>query len=64
MGALFVAAGPAFKSGTVVMPFQNIHVYDLMAHILGLRPAPNDGTLDSTSAMLRVQPKTRAASSP
>ncbi len=64
MGALFVASGPAFKSGLLVKPFQNIHVYDLMAHILGLRPAPNDGSLDSTSAMLRVPPKTRAASSP
>jgi len=60
MGALFVASGPAFRSGVVVPPFQNIHVYDLMAHILGLRPAPNDGSLDSTRAMLR----TRAASSP
>jgi predicted AlkP superfamily pyrophosphatase or phosphodiesterase len=64
MGALFIASGPAFKSGLVVKPFQNIHVYDLMAHILGLRPAPNDGSLDSTSAMLKVPPKTRAASSP
>jgi predicted AlkP superfamily pyrophosphatase or phosphodiesterase len=53
MGALFIASGPAFKSGVVVPPFQNIHVYDLMAHLLGLRPAPNDGSLDSTRAMLR-----------
>jgi predicted AlkP superfamily pyrophosphatase or phosphodiesterase len=60
MGALFVASGPAFRSGVVVKPFQNIHVYDLMAHLLGLRPAPNDGTLDSTRVLL----KTRAASSP
>jgi predicted AlkP superfamily pyrophosphatase or phosphodiesterase len=64
MGALFIASGPAFKSGLVVKPFQNIHVYDLMAHILGLRPAPNDGSLDSTRTMLRELPKTRAASSP
>jgi predicted AlkP superfamily pyrophosphatase or phosphodiesterase len=53
MGALFIASGPAFKSGVVVPPFQNIHVYDLMAHLLGLRPAPNDGSLDSTRVMLR-----------
>jgi predicted AlkP superfamily pyrophosphatase or phosphodiesterase len=63
MGALFVASGPAFKSGVVVKPFQNIHVYDLMTHLLDLRPAPNDGTLDSTRVMLRVS-RTRAASSP
>ena len=60
MGALFIASGPAFRSGLVVKPFQNIHVYDLMAYVLGLRPAPNDGSLDSTRAMLRI----RAASSP
>ena len=60
MGALFVASGPAFRSGAVVPPFQNIHVYDLIAHLLGLRPAPNDGSPDSTRVLL----KTRAASSP
>jgi predicted AlkP superfamily pyrophosphatase or phosphodiesterase len=54
MGALFIASGPAFKSGLVVKPFQNIHVYDLMAHILGLAPAPNDGSPDSTRTMLRL----------
>ncbi len=52
MGALFVAEGPAFKRDITVPPFQNIHVYDLICHILGLRPAPNDGSLDSTRAML------------
>ena len=53
MRALFVAAGPAFRRGAVVRSFQNIHVYDLMCAILGLKPAPNDGSLDSTRAMLR-----------
>ena len=53
MGALFVAAGPAFRHGVTVPPFQNIHIYDLLCEILGLRPAPNDGSVDSTSAMLR-----------
>jgi predicted AlkP superfamily pyrophosphatase or phosphodiesterase len=53
MGALFVAAGPAFAQGKVVEPFQNVHLYELMAHVLNLRPAPNDGSLDSVRAMLR-----------
>lgn len=53
MRAIFVAAGPAFRSGVVVDPFQNIHVYSLLAHILALKPAPNDGTLDSVRTMLR-----------
>jgi ectonucleotide pyrophosphatase/phosphodiesterase family member 5 len=52
MRALFLARGPAFAHGTVVPPFQNIHVYDLVAHILRLTPAPNDGSLDSIKAVL------------
>jgi predicted AlkP superfamily pyrophosphatase or phosphodiesterase len=53
MHALFVAAGPAFKSGVVAEPFQNIHIYDLLCTILGLRSAPNDGKIDSVKALLR-----------
>ncbi len=53
MGALFIAAGPAFRQGVTVAPFQNIHVYELLAHILGIVPAPNDGTLDSVRTVLR-----------
>lgn len=53
MRALFVAAGPAFRQGVIAEPFRNIHVYDLMCAILGLRPAPNDGSLDSVRTLLR-----------
>lgn len=53
MGALFVAAGPAFRSGYLSPPFQNIQVYDLLCNILGLKPAANDGSPDSTRALLR-----------
>ncbi|HVZ49016.1 MAG TPA: ectonucleotide pyrophosphatase/phosphodiesterase [Gemmatimonadaceae bacterium] len=53
MGAVFVAAGPAFRRGIVVPPFQNIHLYALMAHILGLTPVQTDGSLDSVREMLR-----------
>ena len=53
MHALFVAAGPAFRSGQVVAPFGNIHVYELLCAVLGLQPAPNDGRLDSVRTLLR-----------
>jgi predicted AlkP superfamily pyrophosphatase or phosphodiesterase len=53
MAAIFIAAGPDFKRGVVVPPFQNIHVYSLIAHLLGLHPAPNDGTFDSVRVLLR-----------
>jgi ectonucleotide pyrophosphatase/phosphodiesterase family protein 7 len=53
MGASFIAAGPAFRHGYTSAPFQNIHVYDLLCHLLGIRPAPNDGSLDLTRVLLR-----------
>jgi predicted AlkP superfamily pyrophosphatase or phosphodiesterase len=52
MQAIFLARGPAFKKGAVVAPFQNIHVYALLAHLLGVTPAPNDGSLDSVKTVL------------
>lgn len=36
MQAVFYAWGPAFKQGYQVAPFENIHVYPLLAKILGL----------------------------
>jgi predicted AlkP superfamily pyrophosphatase or phosphodiesterase len=53
MRALFVAQGPAFRSGAVVAPFGSVHVYALLCEVLGLRPAPHDGALDSVRAVLR-----------
>jgi predicted AlkP superfamily pyrophosphatase or phosphodiesterase len=43
MGALFVAAGPAFQRGKLIGQTDGIHVYNLVCAILGLKPAPNDG---------------------
>lgn len=53
MGALFVAAGPDIRRGTVVAPFGNIHVYSLLTALLHLTPAPNDGSPDSVRTILR-----------
>ena len=43
MGGIFIAHGPAFKSGVVVEPVENIHIYNLLCAALALKPAPNDG---------------------
>ncbi len=43
MHALFVAAGPAFRKGVTVPPFENVHLYNALAAALGIRPSPNDG---------------------
>jgi predicted AlkP superfamily pyrophosphatase or phosphodiesterase len=53
MRAIFVARGPAFRSGVVMPPFRNIHLYALMASVLGLRPVQTDGSLDSVREALR-----------
>lgn len=52
MRALFLARGPAFARRAVVEPFENIHVYSLVARILGLTPALTDGSLDSIKSVL------------
>ena len=43
MRAIFVAAGPAFRSGSRVGAFENVHVYNVLAGALGVMPARNDG---------------------
>ena len=53
MQGLFIASGPRIRSGVVVKPFENIHVYDLMCTLLGVTPAKNDGDPAVTRDMLR-----------
>jgi predicted AlkP superfamily pyrophosphatase or phosphodiesterase len=43
MHGIFIAAGPAFRSGLTVPPFENVHVYQMLTTALGIEPAPNDG---------------------
>lgn len=52
MQAIFVARGPAFKKAVIVDSFENIHIYELLAEILELEPAPNDGRLDAVRHLL------------
>lgn len=48
----FIADGPAFKDAVKAEPFDNVNVYGLIAQILGVKPAKNDGDLDSVRYML------------
>lgn len=43
MHGLFIAAGPAFRRGLVIGRLESVHVYNLLAAVLGLEPAANDG---------------------
>ena len=53
MRAFFVAAGPAFKRGATVDPFESVSLYNVFAKILGLSPPPNDGEPSVVGALLR-----------
>ncbi len=53
MRALFLAAGPSFKHGFVAPVFDNVHVYVLLARLLGIPAAPNDGDPAVTAPMLK-----------
>lgn len=57
MHAFFLAAGPDFKEGERIDVFESIHLYELMAYLLDLNPAPNDGSLDSVRVLLEGEGK-------
>ena len=55
MGAIFLARGPNIKAGSNIEAFESVHVYPLMAHLLGLRPNPEaDGRLEVLAPILQV----------
>lgn len=56
MKSLFIATGPAFKARATVEPFENIHLYELMTHIMGIPPAANDGDLSVLRPVLAGAP--------
>lgn len=55
MDAIFYAYGPDFKVNYTMKRFQNIHIYELLAHLLDIQPAENDGDIDHIREMLNVK---------
>ena len=53
MHGIFIASGPAFKSGVVLDAVESVHIYNLLCAALGLKPAPNDGDDRLVRAALR-----------
>jgi predicted AlkP superfamily pyrophosphatase or phosphodiesterase len=43
MHGIFYASGPALKKGILVDRFENVHIYNLLASMLDIEAAPNDG---------------------
>ncbi len=53
MHPIFIAMGPSFKPGSRVEIFHSVDVYSLACTILGLKPAPNNGSLDIVKYLLK-----------
>ena len=54
MHGIFFARGPLIRPGTRVVPFDNVHVYPLVTHLLGLRSNPQaSGRLEVLRPTLR-----------
>lgn len=56
MHGIFLAAGPAIRSGIRIPAFENVHIYPFVAHLLDLEPATGiDGSLEILAGTL-LQP--------
>ena len=53
MHSIFFARGPAFKRGVTIEPFESVNVYPLLAHLLGIKPRPNNGSLSVFKYVLK-----------
>lgn len=53
MYGIFYAIGPAFKANYHAGLLYNRDIYDLMAHILEIEPAPNDGDFSRIEQVLK-----------
>uniref|UniRef100_A0A8K9XC59 SMB domain-containing protein n=1 Tax=Oncorhynchus mykiss TaxID=8022 RepID=A0A8K9XC59_ONCMY len=58
MRTIFLGYGPSFMFQTKVAEFENIELYNVMCDLLGLVPAPNNGTHGSLNDMLKAPPFT------
>ncbi|CAD6233223.1 unnamed protein product [Miscanthus lutarioriparius] len=52
MRTIFAAHGPRFQGGRTVPSFENVEIYNVMASILNLKPAPNNGSASFPSMIL------------
>jgi hypothetical protein len=53
MHSLFRAVGPAFKQGYIARQFENVDIYPLLCHLMGIQPAPNDGDFNRIKHILK-----------
>ena len=54
MGTIFYIEGPRIKKNFMLSALENVNIYPLVAHLLGLKViTPIDGTLNATKAILK-----------
>jgi predicted AlkP superfamily pyrophosphatase or phosphodiesterase len=56
MRAIFYVEGPDIRAGATVPPFENIHIYPLIAKILGLHLGTTDGDVKVLQGILKAPP--------
>ncbi|KAH9524996.1 Ectonucleotide pyrophosphatase/phosphodiesterase member 5 [Bulinus truncatus] len=57
MHPFFIAMGPSLKKGFVIDSFLTVDIYPLMCHLLGIHPAPNNGSMKQVSQLLKDGPE-------
>ena len=55
MSTIFFATGPSFKKNVTVDPIESVNLVPLIAHILGIKAQPNNGTLKVFEDVLAVK---------
>lgn len=55
MHPFLAARGPAFHRGYKQSTINNVDIYPMMCHILGLTPQPHNGTFSNTKCLLTDQ---------
>ena len=53
MHGIFIASGPELKRGLTIESFSNIHIYEVIAHILDIDTPENDASFDSIFVMFK-----------
>ncbi|MEX2585251.1 MAG: ectonucleotide pyrophosphatase/phosphodiesterase [Balneolaceae bacterium] len=53
MHGIFLATGPAFRSGYQFGRLESIHLYALMCRLLRVEPAPNEGSFEAVQPLLQ-----------
>lgn len=54
MKPIFYARGPNIAANTVVEPFNSVDIYPMVCNILGIQPAPNNGSLENIRGFLKL----------